>query len=651
METHDYWGLRDLLGTNLEHLDYLVDYLYSLETKDQKNTLKKLDGNLKKMLVGKLTDQIEKFRFLEILNHPEQRKSIIKEDLETNNYWGLKDLLGANFERLDYFVNKLYEKEVSRGKSVLNLLKEDKESIFINILNQKIEEDLFLTELENPERRKAKIKTYLADNDYLGLSPFLGENLEKTDGLVDFIFSKEKDRRVNYLTLNSDNFGEMMDYLVSSNALEDAEAEVANTQKVVLKKQKSDSGVLLNKKENQEKELTNRKKESTHKEEVLANKEEALEVEKILKIIRSDKKYENNLSEILKLFSTKEWIENGIVQKRLEKWKALSSLALENGTPADQEAVNKISYRNLLLSGINQGFDASLSEIVNSEDVSDDLKTKICEKFGIHKPDTTTGSDVKASLERGFRTDENGERVPYTKEQPLALTENVTVYETKQDSDYVVDVNLGDWRNIKVKVPSNLSGVELGKHIYIAQIIYALEKLGGMSEFIFGRDLNILHESPLEIQQGDFIEAKKAGQYFLNGFSGENGEILKEKHITQLKHSFQWFHKKGDWATDDVTPDVVQGNLKELGILDKSNVLNRKQFEKAGDFIQRNYGTGAPDFETLKAYLKVEDELENSDEDDFSGSPEAYLANQLNQLNELNSLNPLNKPNELNELK
>ncbi len=92
----------------------------------------------------------------------------------------------------------------------------------------------------------------------------------------------------------------------------------------------------------------------------------------------------------------------------------------------------------------------------------------------------------------------------------------------------------------------------------------------------------------------------------LSDFDGSDGKIINEAQIAQARHALQWFNPKGDAAQGDFDPNAMQGNLKDLGIMDKNNKMIWSEWERAGNFNQRHYASGKPDFEKLRVVMNEE---------------------------------------------
>ena len=194
-------------------------------------------------------------------------------------------------------------------------------------------------------------------------------------------------------------------------------------------------------------------------------------------------------------------------------------------------------------------------------------KTSIAQQLNIPRlQKLATGSDIQNSFDQGNGVDKQGERIPFTADNPAILNNQTYLYETP-DGSRIADFMLPDGRNYKVEFSESLEGETVGEYIFTAQMMVAAETLA-LAQPIFQRGIKISHGGHIDIHFDDIVKAKRVAQALLGDTSGYDGTLLSTSKINRLKKDFQAFRKEGDWVTGDNDPARATKDFQELGIVD-----------------------------------------------------------------------------------
>ncbi|MCK5461251.1 hypothetical protein KAI58_04670 [Candidatus Gracilibacteria bacterium] len=287
--------------------------------------------------------------------------------------------------------------------------------------------------------------------------------------------------------------------------------------------------------------------------------------------------------------------------------KLFSIIEGENIKSEEKEAITKIINSGIDFSDLARSFggdgkdnEGIFDKVMDSDDVSAETKKLIRKEFDIQ-----TGSDLQEALKSGQF---DGEGNAYK------FRENISAYQDS-NGETVMEINLPGRNIAPVRIEGNeMWGEKLAERVNYLMVLQVMERMG-MTDFL-GQGIGKMDgASQIDFHDESHLNKSQRIQNTLLGGVREEGELLTNSEIKQMKHSLQWFRKKGDWAEDDYDRTASRDDLKELGIYNEGNQLDAKgweRFERAGDYIQRNYGTGAPDFDSLKLYLDVADDLDSS---------------------------------------
>jgi hypothetical protein len=188
---------------------------------------------------------------------------------------------------------------------------------------------------------------------------------------------------------------------------------------------------------------------------------------------------------------------------------------------------------------------------------------------------------------------------------PVRIRDNVDAYVDDQGVPIIqVRVPSFDGRERTMRVGfEGMSGEDIGEYANFMITLQTLESMG-MTD-VFGKgDLATDGASNIPIYPAtDIAHMKDVTQALVNGFSGDNGEILSQPHIDQMRHAVQWFHPEGDHAKGNYSQAETRERLKGLGIMDENNTIAWDNWRIAGEFIQTNYGSGEPDYQKLQKHM------------------------------------------------
>ena len=261
-------------------------------------------------------------------------------------------------------------------------------------------------------------------------------------------------------------------------------------------------------------------------------------------------------------------------------------------------------------------FGAVIEKIEDSEKLSTETKYRLSEKLGKTvklKPKTTTGSDIIAAVQNGaVGLDANGEPIPVSKDNPLQVRPGIKAYPSEGDPG-VMEVTV-PYMSESYKIPMDITGEDLGKKINILVAKTVFEKSGMTG--ILGRGAESSQGTgvqDLDLSSSTAMKVQQVMTYLIGGFgTGGDGAILNEGDINDLEWACQWFGKEevggGNGGAGNVSKVKSTAELTELGILGKDGEFKEKEFIKAARFVQDQYGTGAPSYESLKGYLNPETE-------------------------------------------
>ena len=119
------------------------------------------------------------------------------------------------------------------------------------------------------------------------------------------------------------------------------------------------------------------------------------------------------------------------------------------------------------------------SGFFEDESIDENTKATVRAKLGIaetHEADTSSGTDLKRSLSDGYGTDTTGNKVPFTKENPLKMRDGVDVYE-ETPGEYRMDLQLND-RVLKVEFSDKFSAEDIQKVTNYIMMVHTFEKMG-----------------------------------------------------------------------------------------------------------------------------------------------------------------------------
>lgn len=283
-----------------------------------------------------------------------------------------------------------------------------------------------------------------------------------------------------------------------------------------------------------------------------------------------------------------------------EKLDAVSSVA---ANPAEAQALQTIIGQSILYFGADNPaeiFTDVLARTDSDPNLSEATKSKVHELFNI--PTVKTAADIQMVLNQGDGIGEDGERMPFTKDNKARVFENTYVYETPT-GERRFQVNLSGGRNINIAFDGETKAQTLADLVYTTQIIFEMEKMS-LAEPIFKRGWNITHGGNIDLHFNDIITAKRIGTMFLGGLAGYDARLLSDSNQDQIAHNFQAFPRKGDAAYGNNNADKAMEEYQDLTIINDDGTINWTRFEKAGLYLQDVTARGGqPNFDDLKTYL------------------------------------------------
>lgn len=281
---------------------------------------------------------------------------------------------------------------------------------------------------------------------------------------------------------------------------------------------------------------------------------------------------------------------------------------LENALPGKSEAVARfIESSNLDLGAANQAqvfADVFTNMEASGEFTAEEVET-LRAAVGAGEAEIKTGSDINNALEDGAGTDEAGNRIPYTAENPLEPRPNTKIYE-EPGGERTVEINVGG-DIIKTRVGADILGNDMGKVVNTMLVLQVAETMG-LNNVFFQKGFNQLGGgAPIRIDYDDIDDAQQVMTAFLGGGTGFNGDVMAENETERLEKNFQWLRRgevSGDGGTDDNDSGKAIADLQTLGILDAGGALDTNKLAAAGQFIQLNAGTSTSRFEQLRTFLQ-----------------------------------------------
>ena len=281
---------------------------------------------------------------------------------------------------------------------------------------------------------------------------------------------------------------------------------------------------------------------------------------------------------------------------------------LENALPGKSEAVARfIESSNLDLGAANQAqvfADVFTNMEASGEFTAEEVET-LRAAVGAGEAEIKTGSDINNALEDGAGTDEAGNRIPYTAENPLEPRPNTKIYE-EPGGERTVEINVGG-DIIKTRVGADILGNDMGKVVNTMLVLQVAETMG-LNNVFFQKGFNQLGGgAPIIIDYDDIDDAQQVMTAFLGGGTGFNGDVMAENETERLEKNFQWLRRgevSGDGGTDDNDSGKAIADLQTLGILDAGGALDTNKLAAAGQFIQLNAGTSTSRFEQLRTFLQ-----------------------------------------------
>ncbi len=291
----------------------------------------------------------------------------------------------------------------------------------------------------------------------------------------------------------------------------------------------------------------------------------------------------------------------GGIQMKLNQIRQLAS------TPEEATALNAIIASSALyLGGNNQMsvFSDVLGRMDSSPSISEATKQNVHKLFGV--PTVETGGDIQNTLNQGRGISPDGKKLPFDEAHKVRVAPNNYVYE-QPDGKHTFEINLPDGRNLKTNFPANASDQHTGDLAIFMGTLYAAESLN-LAEPIFQRGWNITHGGTIDVHYDDIIKAKRLNEILVGGTAGHANRTIDGATINQMKHDFQAYTRRGDWATGDNDPERQREDFEELTILNADGTINWTQFEKSARYLQTKTSQGGiPDFEDLKRFMVGEE--------------------------------------------
>ncbi len=208
-------------------------------------------------------------------------------------------------------------------------------------------------------------------------------------------------------------------------------------------------------------------------------------------------------------------------------------------------------------------------------------KQKVLQPDGSYKEETTT------------------EKIPYTKDDPIEMDGGMTGYQKPPDKTLYVSVPAGG-KNYEVKMPENYLG-SVTQFVIYAQTIGLMEDHGGMATAMIGGKTGsnkfatggTITPSIQDVELVNFIAREAIG-----GLTAGT-QFLSKNDISRLNNTFATLTKTlsagtvhgGDGGKQSFSPQDVRNTMKDLGIINSSGKINRKNLLIAFNYIKDNTST------------------------------------------------------------
>lgn len=229
--------------------------------------------------------------------------------------------------------------------------------------------------------------------------------------------------------------------------------------------------------------------------------------------------------------------------------------------------------------------------------------------------DIVTGSDLRNETLLQRENPETGEmEYIYTEDEPLQVRDGIVeTYPLGEGDEMMMRVRVPrDGGSAMIEYPI---GTERGEYIGRVSNLFLL--MGVCTEMgmrdLFRNGLDAYNGGTVAIDYDDLTRSSAIMESLLGGLSGYDGEIMTESELDQIRHSLQWFRRKGDAVAGDDNYDWTH-DFAGLGLLTPTGQINTEAFRETGAYVQENYLTGEPDYTALQEHMQEQGFVEGGNQ-------------------------------------
>ena len=302
--------------------------------------------------------------------------------------------------------------------------------------------------------------------------------------------------------------------------------------------------------------------------------------------------------------------DNPVLRRRIEHLKAITQVA----------AVSPAYATVLEAANINLDDRDSVVNVIQStgffedESVDEATKNEVRASLGMAEvyPNEAgnTGQSAQNALRRGAGMTDDGERIPYSKENPL-VEKGVRMYPRNAlEKTVIIEIDFRDGETRRMEVASDTDTNHLGDVIRTYKLKKTFEDNGwsGLLGEGISDELSDLRQD--EINLADRIYASIGTDFTAS--SGEMGGEGVDQALNNFDKKYaQWFRVRGDAAKGDFDPVQARADFKQLGMPNGINNENFDVFDTAMQYVKTETEGGTPNFFALHSHLASKPELKD----------------------------------------